>query len=311
MGTLAFVMDPLERVNIATDTSFALMLEAHQRGLRVLYVKPEELGLDHDRTVFWGQPVELRAKQGDHFTAHEKIRVQATDCTAIFIRTDPPFNDAYLTNTWILSFAEDAGVRVINSPRGLRNANEHLYSLRFPEVCPRTLISSVRSDIRKFVEEVGGWAIGKPIDGHGGYGVVKLGAEDSNFGALVDMLTAEGKQQIMVQEFVTGDEPGDRRIFLVNGKLEGAIRRIPPKGDHRGNIHVGGSAAPAEPTEGDRRIAQLLGPQLVKDGLYFAGLDVIGDKLIEINVTSPTLVQELRNLGGPDLAKLVIDSLDE
>lgn len=307
--TVAFVMDPMERINVRTDTSFAFMLAAQDRGHRVIHALPNEVSLDEGTVWLRGRHVRVRKQQGDHYEVVEAARVPARDIDAIFIRTDPPFDDHYLTVTWILSFAEAQGVRIINSPRGLREANEHLYSLYFPELCPDTVVSSARSEILAFVERVG-TAIAKPIDGHAGFGVVRLQVGDSNLNALIDMLSLEGRKPLMAQAYLPEGREGDRRLFLIDGVLRGAVRRVPAAGDHRGNVHVGGTTEPSDLTEADRALEAAMGPRLRADGLFFAGIDVIGDKLIEVNVTSPTLVQELRDLGGPDLAAEVIAAVE-
>ena len=309
--TLAFVMDPIERVNIRTDTSFAFMLAACQRGHRIMHVAPHDIGLVGSMPTFPARHLEVHDRQGDHYRVVGSTKLQASQCDAIFIRTDPPFDAAYLHVTWMLSLAESQGVRIINSPAGIRSANEKLYALNFVEMCPKTIISSSREDIRAFVDELGGQAIAKPTDGHGGYGVLRLQANDSNLSAIVDVLTGEGKRPIVVQQFLPEAAQGDKRLLVVNGDIRGAVRRVPRQGDHRGNVHVGGRTEACELTAADKAIVDAMRARLRADGLYFVGLDVIGDKLIEVNVTSPTLVQELRNLGGPDLAKDMIESVEK
>ena len=309
--TLAFVMDPIERVNIRTDTSFAFMLAACARGHTVVHVAPSDISLDGDMPILLGRHLEVYDRQGDHFRIINKQRVAATDCAAIFIRTDPPFDTAYLTVTWMLSLAEGKGVRIINRPSGIRSANEKLYALNFASLCPKTIITANRDDIRAFVAAHGGQAIGKPLDGHGGYGVLRLRAGDSNLNAIIDVLTLEGRQPIVTQEFLPEAAQGDKRLLFVDGVIRGAVRRIPRQDDHRGNVHVGGKAEACELTAADRAIGDAMRDRLRADGLYFVGLDVIGDKLIEVNVTSPTLAQELRNLGGPDLAAEIMDALEK
>ncbi|HKI59079.1 MAG TPA: glutathione synthase, partial [Trueperaceae bacterium] len=285
----------------------AFMLAAQERGHRVVHVRPADISLHHRQVFLRGHHVEVKAQQGDHHRVHETVGLAAEDCGVIFIRTDPPFDQAYLTVSWLLTFAEEAGVRVVNSPRGLRAANEHLYSLHFPELCPETLVTNSRDELLDFVERMGGMAIAKPIDGHGGFGVVRLQTGDSNLNALIDMLTVEGRQPIMAQRFLSDIAQGDKRLIVVDGELRGAVRRMPAAGDHRGNVHVGGTAVAAEPDADDRAIVAAMSARLKEDGLFFVGLDVIGGKLIEVNVTSPTLLQELRRLGGPDLAAEIVE----
>jgi glutathione synthase len=302
-------MDPLDGINIDADTSFAFMLAGAAKGSRVMHVAPADLDLSGDRLYLRGRIVEVSPVQGAHYNVVEEIRVPAEECRAIFIRTDPPFDEAYLTVTWLLGFAERAGVRVINSPAGVRSANEKLYALEFPELCPDTMVSASKQEILKFVDDVGGVAIAKPLDGFGGFGVLRLEKGDSNCKAIIDLLTLEEKRSIIVQRYLPEGADGDKRLLFIDGKLRGGVKRVPSKDDHRGNVHVGGVAYACELDEDDRRIEAALGERLRQDGLYFVGIDVIAGKLIEVNVTSPTLVQELRNLAGIDLAKEVIDSL--
>jgi glutathione synthase len=309
--SFVFVMDPVEKINIRTDTSFAFMLTAFERGHHVFHTTHHELSLRGNVPYITASKLEIYDRVGDHYRVTETKTWPVNHFDAIFIRTDPPFDDDYLRATWILSFAEALGVRVINSPKGIRSANEKLYALYFHEVCPKTLVSAKPADIVHFVEECGGEAIAKPIDGHGGYGVVRLKRNDSNIHALIDLLTQEGKKAIVTQAYLPEAAQGDKRLILIDGILRGALQRVPPKDDHRGNVHVGGCTVACDINQSDRYIAEKVGPRVRQDGLFFVGLDVIGDKLIEINVTSPTLVQELKNLGGPDLALEVILSLEQ
>jgi glutathione synthase len=297
-------MDPMERVVAATDTSFAFMLAAHARGFRILHVHPWDVTFA-GHVLFRGQEI-VPLEGAEVYRSIRALQVAAEDCAGCFIRTDPPFNEDYLNVTWLLSLAEAAGLRVINSPRGLREANEHLYSLHFPQLCPRTLVTSERAAIRRFVGETKR-AILKPIDGHAGFGVFLLREGDSNLGAIIDVLTAEGRRPAMVQEYLPSD--GDVRVFLIDGRVRGGVRRIAPAGDHRGNVHIGGGIAPYDVGAEARHVEAVMGDRLRRDGLYFVGIDMIGDKLIEVNVTSPTLLCELKRLGGPDLADVVIGSI--
>jgi glutathione synthase len=308
--TLAFVMDPLDRVSPDVDTSFAFMFEAHSRGHRVLHVLPSEVGLRSNVCLLGGRDVEVRDEQQTPFEIRETVHLEAAACDAIFVRTDPPFDQEYLTVTWMLSFAERAGVRVINSPRGLRAANEKLYALHWPELCPRTIVSNSHDEISRFIDAVGGEAVLKPVDGHGGYGVVRVKAGDPNIHALIDMLTLEGKVATVAQEYLPAAEQGDKRLFVVNGELRACILRVPQAGDFRSNVHVGGRVEGCALSDADRQIVAAMGDRLRADGLYFVGLDVIGGKLSEVNVTSPTLIRELARLGGPDLAAEVLDSVE-
>ena len=306
---IAFVMDPLERVTVAADTSFAFMLEAQKRGHRIVHVNPSDVHMRGDRVYIGGRDVEVFDRETNFFRVREHLHLDANYFDAVFIRTDPPFDQAYVTLTWLLSFAEKQGVRVINSPRGLRSANEKLYALEFLELCPRTLVSNSHAEINEFIDEVGGEAIAKPLDGHGGFGVMRLRRGDSNIHVIVDTLTLEGRQPVMVQEYLPGGAAGDKRLFLLDGELRAAVLRVPPADDHRSNVHVGGVVRAAELTDRDHGIAAAMRDRLRADGLFFVGIDVIDGKLIEVNVTSPTLVRELARLEGPNLAAEVIESV--
>ena len=307
VDTIAFVMDPMDGLKVDVDTSFALMLAAQAKGFRVVHVDPRHVSLDGNEVRLTGHHVQLRDQADDYYDVVEALALDAKQCRAIFIRTDPPFDESYLRVTWLLDFAERAGVRVVNSPAGIRAANEKLYATKYAQLCPETIVTHDIDRVARFLDDHDGIAIAKPLDGHGGFGVVKLVREDSNFRALVDLLSGEGQRPILVQEFVPEAAQGDKRLLFVNGVLRGAIRRVPQGGDHRGNVHVGGAVAACEIDDHDRHIEAVMGAAMRDDGLIFVGLDVIGDKLIEVNVTSPTLVRELRRLGGPDIAAELID----
>lgn len=308
--TLVFVMDPIDRVDAKVDTTFAFMLAAHRRGHRVIHVLPRDVGLNGNQCTLCGHAVIVDGSADKPLELAETVSLPATDCAAIFIRTDPPFDQDYLTVTWMLSFAERAGVRCINSPRGLRAANEKLYALEFAELCPKTLVTASRSQIIDFIRTVEGDAIVKPVDGHGGFGVLRLHGADTNINAIVDMLTLEGKQATIAQEYVPEAAAGDKRLFVIDGELRAAVMRVPGEGEHRSNVHVGGHVEPCDITNREREIVATLSKRLKEDGLYFVGVDILGDKLSEVNVTSPTLVRELVQLGGPDLADEVIASVE-
>ncbi|MEO1173479.1 MAG: glutathione synthase, partial [Myxococcota bacterium] len=254
-----------------------------------------------------GQEITVQKDPAKPFTVGAPVHAAAVDFAAIFIRTDPPFDEAYLNTTWLLSFAVAAGANVVNDPKGIRNGNEKLYALEFADLCPETIVTASLEDVRAFLARVDGQAVAKPLDGHGGFGVMRLRDGDSNVNAIVETLSLEGRQPIIVQRYLPEATEGDRRLFMLDGELAAVLQRTPAADDHRGNVHVGGTTSATEVSDQDRLIAERLGPRLKADGILFAGLDVIAGKLIEINVTSPTLVQELRNHGGPDLAVSIID----
>ncbi len=304
---VAFVMDPMEKVNIHVDTSFALMREAQARGIGLVHVDPGHISLDGDEVFLRGRAIEVRDDPEHCYQTLEHVHAVASSFRAIFIRTDPPFDQHYLNTTWLLTFAEEGGVRVLNSPRGIRNANEKLYALEFAHLCPQTLVTASIADVKAFLSRVGGQAVAKPLDGHGGKGVMRLRDGDSNINAIVELLSDDGGQPLIVQEYLPEAKQGDRRLFMVDGELVAVLQRTPAEDDHRGNVHVGGTTSETAITDHDREIAAAMGARLREDGIFFAGLDVIAGKLIEVNVTSPTLIQELKRHGGPDLAKVILD----
>ena len=231
--------------------------------------------------------------------------MRLADVEAVFIRKDPPFDQAYLYATLLLERARGRTV-IMNDPRGLRDANEKLYALNFHEHMPKTLVASDRDRIFEFVREVGGQAVIKPLDGAGGSGVMMLREGDHNNRSIVDVLTGEGARLAMVQEYLPAVRQGDKRVILLDGEPLGAINRVPRADDIRSNIHVGGSVLPTELTERERAIVTDIAPRLRADGLIFVGLDMIGERLTEVNVTSPTGIQELSRHKGRDVAVDVI-----
>ncbi len=303
---VAFVMDPIERVNVDADTSFALMLAAQERGHEVYHVAPEALEARGEQAWATWQRVELRRVQGDHATIGEPERVNLGEVDAVFVRTDPPFDVEYLHAAHLLELAQRAGATVLNDPRGLMAANEKLYALRFPQVMPDTLVTRSPARIKAFMAELGGSCIIKPIDGHGGAGIFMLSEGDRNLNAIIEASTREGRDAVMCQAYVPAAREGDKRILLLDGEPLGAILRVPQEDDNRGNIHVGGTVARAELTERDLEIVAAVAPSLRADGLAFVGIDVLGDYLTEINVTSPTGIQEMSRLDGVDYPGRVI-----
>ncbi len=306
-----FVMDPVSTVIVDEDTSFALMLEAQARGHRVDHCLARDVGLRGHRVRARVRQATMQRDPAEPIILGDAEDVDLADVDAVFIRKDPPFTDAYLWLTLVLDHIEDSTL-VVNAPRGLREANEKLYAHRFPDLAPPTIMTSHRDEILRFVDEVGGKAVIKPIDGHGGEGVFFLGNGDTNLNALIESVTHTGARNAIVQALVPEIyEEGDKRILLVDGELLGVVARKPSAGDLRSNVHVGGSAAPAEISDADRVIMEAMRSQLLADRLFFVGLDVIGGKLIEVNVTSPTLLQQMSRLNGVNLATPVIERLEE
>jgi glutathione synthase len=308
---LVFVMDTLDRVNPDKDTTFAFVEAAEARGHECLHCLPGDLAVRR------GVPL-AHTRRLQTFTTLPRIRlggdmstVDLREVDAIFIRKDPPFDQAYLYATLLLEYARprtgEKGPLIINDPRGLRDANEKLYAMNFSSWTPTTLVTADRTTIFEFVADVGGHAVIKPLDGAGGTGVMQLRKDDKNARAIVDMLTNEGTKVAMVQEFLPTVTRGDKRILLLDGEPLGAILRVPRGDDIRSNIHVGGSVEPTELTPRERELVADIAPRLRQDGLVFVGLDVIGECLTEVNVTSPTGIQELARFTGQRPADRVID----
>ena len=299
-----YVMDPMDRVLPDKDTTFAFQRAAQSRGheslhceLRDLYVKNGDLfARVRKLTVSDTAPHAV-------FGASEDVRV--ADVEAVFIRKDPPFDTPYLYATLLLERVRGRTI-IMNDPRGLRDANEKLYALNFAQYMTRTIVTSSEEQIFAFVKEVGGIGVIKPLDLAGGSGVMMLSPEDKNARAIVQLVTTDGTRLAMVQEFLPAVTKGDKRILLLDGEVLGAINRIPRSDDFRSNIHVGGSVEPYEVTKPERAMIADMAPRLKQDGLVFVGLDVIGGKLTEVNVTSPTGIQQLSQHQNRDAAADVI-----
>lgn len=307
----AFLMDPIERVLVDKDTTFAFMLEAQRRGHEVFTLGSADLIGTRGGVCGTVRRTQVRAvAPPNHFEsdAPEVLDMAALD--AVFIRTDPPFDAQYLYNTLLLERLRGK-VLVVNDPRGIRDANEKLYAMHFPAVTPRTIVSAKENDVRAFLEEIGGPGVMKPLDGAGGRGIMVVDLADKNFRSIVETLTNEGRRFAMVQEFLPAVREGDKRVLLLDGEPLGAILRVPREDESRSNIHVGGRVEPCELDQHDRAIIAAVSEQLRRDGLYFVGLDVIGGRLTEVNVTSPTGIQELSRFTGSQPEAKVIAWVEE
>ena len=304
------IMDPPETVIFDQDTSFALMLEAQNRGHRVDHCLPRHLYLDGDRLSASVSRADMQRGRQRPIALGEPQDVCLHDVDAILVRTDPPFDSDYLWCTLMLDrVCEDT--LVVNDPHGLRQANEKLYACEFPELMPRTLVTSDKQRIKRFVAEAGGRAVIKPLDGAGGEGVMTLAEGDLNLNAIIEATTRHGRRVAMVQEFLPAVREGDKRILLLAGEPLGAILRVPQRDDMRSNIHVGGSVVQAVVTDAERALIATLAPRLEQDGLHFVGLDVIGGKLTEVNVTSPTGIQQMTRLDGVNYCERVIAWIEQ
>ncbi len=303
---IGFIMDPIESVNVLADTTFAFMLAAQQRGHEIFFLRMQDLSARGASALARYTPVRVKAVQGEHFEKGETIYGNLHDLDVVFMRKDPPFDVPYLHACHLLELAEQHGTLVMNRPRGLMAANEKLYALQFENVSPLTIVTNRTSDIKAFLDESGGRCIIKPVDGHGGAGIFMLSREDRNLNAIIETSTRDGREAVICQQYVPEARAGDKRIILLDGKPLGGILRVPQDDDNRGNMHVGGSVAKTELTPRDLAICEAVASRLREDGLWFVGLDVIGGYLTEVNVTSPTGIQEMSRLDGIDGAGEVI-----
>lgn len=304
-----YVMDPMDRVLPDKDTTFAFLRAAQGRGHENLHCELRDLFVRDGDVHARVRPLTV-SNTPPHATFGNFEHVRLADVEAVLIRKDPPFDSAYLYATLLLERARGRTV-IMNDPRGLRDANEKLYALHFPKHMPRTMVSCHEEEIFAFVKEVGGQGVIKPLHGAGGAGVMMLMPNDKNARAIVQTVTDEGAKYAMVQEFLPAVVKGDKRVLLLDGKVLGAINRIPRGDDFRSNIHVGGSVEPYELSKEEHEMVADIAPRLLQDGLVFVGLDVIGGKLTEVNVTSPTGIQQLSAHLGRDVAVDVIQWLEK
>jgi glutathione synthase len=299
-----YVMDPMDRVLPDKDTTFAFLRAAQGRGHESLHCETRDLYVR-------GGDIYARVRKltvsdaPPHATFGQHAEVRLADAQAVFIRTDPPFDNRYLVATLLLERVRGRTV-LINDPRGLREANEKLYTLNFARWMPKTIVTSHEDQVFAFVKEIGGTGVIKPLDLAGGAGVMLLRSDDKNARSIIQLLTEEGRRLVMVQEYLPAVVTGDKRVLLLGGEILGAINRVPRSDDLRSNIHVGGSVEACEVTAEERALVADIAPRLLADGLIFVGLDVIGGKLTEVNVTSPTGIQQLSQHQGRDVSADVI-----
>ena len=305
---VAFQMDPIDRVDIDADSSFRLAEEAQARGWELFFYTPDQLAWKEGRVVAQGWPLEVRRKRGDHFTLGEALEIDLADMDVVWLRQDPPFDMGYITTTHIL---EQIGGKtlVVNDPFWVRNSPEKLLVLNFPDLTPPTTVSRDLASLKAF-KEAHGDVIVKPLYGNGGAGVFRLGPDDRNLPSLFEVFTSINNEPLIAQKFLPAVSAGDKRVILVDGEPVGAINRIPAKGETRSNMHVGGKPVKVELTSRDREICAAIGPLLKERGQVFVGIDVIGEWLTEINVTSPTGIQELERFDGINVAAMIWDAID-
>jgi len=305
--TVAVQMDPIERIRIAGDSTFALLLEAQARGHEIVYYTPDRLRLEGASLLTQAQPLRVKDVEGDHFSLGEARRVDLSEIDVVLLRQDPPFDLAYIATTHLLERIHPRTL-VVNDPRGVRDAPEKLFVMDFPELMPPTLIARDRAAIEAFRARHGE-VVMKPVYGAGGQAVFKVANKDPNFGSLFDLFSVTFREPWVIQKFLPAVATGDKRIVLVDGEPLGWVNRVPVGDDIRSNMVRGGSAEETELTARERAICERLGPALRARGLLFTGIDVIDGYLTEINVTSPTGIRIIRRLGGPDIAAMIWDSI--
>jgi len=305
---VAVQMDPIERINIRGDSTFALLLEAQNRAYALAYYTPDQLVLRDGKVSATVRPLVVRDVAGDHFTLGEPRHVDLASFDVVLLRQDPPFDLAYISTTHILERIHPKTL-VVNDPAHVRNAPEKLFVTEFPDLMPPTLITRSLDAIKAFRAEHGDIVM-KPLYGKGGEAVFRLEREDLNFGSLYDLFATMFVEPWVVQKFLPEVRDGDKRIILVDGEFAGAVNRVPAPDDLRSNMVRGGVPTETELTERERHICERLGPALRERGLLFVGIDVIGNYLTEINVTSPTGIRSVKNFGGPDIAALIWDKIE-
>src|ERR1051325_502233 len=298
--TVAIQMDPIERIDIGGDSTFAWAGEAQGRGHGLLYYGPRDLSFRDGKVSAHVRPLNVRAVKGDHFAAGDAFVYDLSAADVVLMRQDPPFDMAYITASHILERIHPKTL-VVNDPAHVRNAPEKLFVTEFADFIPPTLITSDRREINEF-RAAHRDIILKPLYGNGGAGVFRVRPDDENLGALLEMFTQFYREPVIVQRYLPEVRKGDKRIILVDGVFAGAINRVPAVGEARSNMHVGGKPEATKLTKREQDICAALGPELKKRGLIFTGIDVIGDYLTEINVTSPTGIRQIAQFGGADVA---------
>ena len=308
MLKVAFQMDPITGVDIDADSSFRLAEEAQARGHSLFFYTPDKLSYLNGRVMARGQDMTVRRRRGDHVTLGEERDVDLADWDVVWLRQDPPFDMGYITTTHLLDFLPPTTL-VVNDPFWVRNYPEKLLVLRFTDLTPPTLIARDLGTIRSF-RDAHGDIIVKPLYGNGGAGVFRLAPGDGNLASLHEMFTGINREPLIVQKFLPAVTQGDKRIILVDGEPTGAINRVPATGETRSNMHVGGRPEAIGLSDRDREICAAIGPLLKEKGQVFVGIDVIGDWLTEINVTSPTGIQELERFDGINVAGRIWDAIE-
>jgi glutathione synthase len=307
---LGVVMDPIEDINYVKDTTLGLLLAASERGYSLFYMQQGDLFLDNGQPKALSKTLQVHANPEHWFDLGETQTINLDDLDVILMRKDPPFDNEFIYSTYILEAAEAKGTLIVNRPQSLRDCNEKVFATQFPQCCPPVLVSRNSDLLRNFHQQHGD-VIFKPLDGMGGAGIFRCKANDPNVGVILETLTDFGQQQIMAQQFIPEITNGDKRILVIDGEpVPYALARVPAEGETRGNLAAGGSGIPQPLTEKDFWIVEQVAPALKEKGLIFVGLDVIGDYLTEINVTSPTCARELDRAYDTDIGGRLMNAIE-
>ncbi|WOT05593.1 glutathione synthase [Shewanella youngdeokensis] len=310
MIKLGIVMDPISEINIKKDSSFAMLMAAQARGYQLFYMEMHDLAMLNGQAMATMRKLTVQEDPTNWYQLEEAVDTPLADLDVILMRKDPPFDTEFVYSTYMLERAEEQGTLIVNKPQSLRDANEKLFTAWFSEFTPDTLVTRDEQRIRAFYKEKGDIIL-KPLDGMGGSSIFRVKKNDPNVGVIIETLTNEGQQYAMAQAFIPDITSGDKRILVVDGEpVPYSLARIPQKGETRGNLAAGGRGVAQPLSESDWHIARTIGPELKKRGLIFVGLDVIGDKLTEINVTSPTCIKEIEAAFDVDITGMLMDAIE-
>ena len=305
---VAVQMDHVSGINIAGDSTFAMSLEAQARGYKLFHYTPDRLSFRDDKLYAAAEPMVLRDVKGDHYELGAPERIDLSTMDVVLLRQDPPFDMSYITSTHLLERIHPKTL-VVNDPAWVRNSPEKIFVTEFSDLMPKTLITKDPGEIRRFRDEMGDIIL-KPLYGNGGAGVFHSTKDDRNLSSLLEMFGQLFREPFIAQQYLPDVRKGDKRIILVDGEFAGAINRVPAEHDSRSNMHVGGRAEPTELTAREKQICERIGPALRERGFLLVGIDVIGDYMTEINVTSPTGIREVKKFGGADIASLLWDAIE-
>ena len=308
MALVAIQMDPIETIDLKGDSSLMLALETQRRGHELFHYLPGGLSLKDGKVIARGRPLTVRYEQGNHYTFGDEQVIDLTQAAAVLMRQDPPFDMSYITATHILDHIHPKTL-VVNDPSSVRNAPEKLFVTHFPGVMPPTLITTDRREIMAFRDEHKDLIV-KPLFGNGGAGVFHIKPDDENLTSLLELFTEMFREPVIIQKYLPEVRLGDKRIILVDGVAVGGINRVPAAGEARANMHVGGQALKTNLTPREHEICEIIGPTLREQGLIFVGIDVIGDYMTEINVTSPTGIQEMNRFDSSNIERLIWDAIE-